>query len=146
MPTSAERDDVDAIVQLTVDYCWAIDEQNFDGLRRIFTSDAEAQMVGTDRRGIDEIIDFVRGVLTPLDASQHMLTNHAVVVDGDRATGRCYFHAQHIRRAAEGGRNLVIGGRYDDEFVRTVDGWRISRRTAAAMWREGNPAVIDRSA
>jgi len=71
-----------------------------------------------------------------------MVTNHDIDVDGDTATCRCYFQAQHVRRAAVDGPNFIIAGRYEDELVRTDHGWRIHRRVLTIMWREGNVAVV----
>jgi SnoaL-like domain len=42
------------------------------------------------------------------------------------------------------GTQYVVAGRYDDRFVRTASGWRISHRTLSVMWTSGNPAVLAR--
>ena len=70
------------------------------------------------------------------------VTNHQIVIEDDRATCRCYVHAQHVRRGVEGGDNFVIGGRYEDTMARTPKGWRISHRRLVVMWREGNAEVV----
>ena len=131
-----------AIVELTVDYCWSIDSKDWPALRRIFTTDATAELGGELFHGIDAITARIAGALDPIDVSQHLITNHQVRVDGDRATCRCYLHAQHERRNAEGGQHFVVAGRYEDELVRTPAGWRIAHRRLAVMWREGNPKVL----
>ena len=91
--------------------------------------------------GRDAIVDRIRGALRHLDDSQHLVGNHQVTVDGDSATHRCYLQAQHVRHAAVGGPNYIIGGRYEDQLSRTPDGWRIAHRTLAVMWKEGNLGV-----
>ncbi len=133
-----------AIVDLAVRYCWALDERNFDDLRQVFTPDATATLGGVDCAGIDAIIERVDRALTPLDASMHLVGSHQVAVDGDRATARCYLHAQHVRRGTEGGDNFVVAGIYDDRLVRTADGWRIAHRTLSTVWTDGNPEVTRR--
>ena len=114
--------DIAAIVQLTIDYCWALGAGG--------------------QQGCDEIIERVASALGPLDDSQHMVTNHQIRIDGDTATGRCYVHAQHIRAAAEGGSLYVVAGRYEDDYVRTGDGWRIAERRIRTRWTDGNLAVV----
>jgi hypothetical protein len=136
------RDDRTAIVDLTIAYCWALDEHDWPALHRVFLPDARAELGFPEVTGIDAIVGIVSGVLTPLDTSQHMVTNHQVRIDGDTATSRCYFHAQHVRRAAAEGPNFIVAGRYEDDLVRTADGWRIARRRLVPMWREGNPGVV----
>lgn len=133
--------DRQAIVDLTVSYCWSIDYHDFERLREVFLPDATAKL-GDERVGIDSIIERITAALTPLDGSQHIVANHQVRVDRDAATCRCYFHAQHVRRAAEGGTNYIIAGQYEDDLVRTSQGWRIKRRVLVPTWSDGNPAVV----
>lgn len=130
-----------AIIDLTIAYCWAIDGRQWHVLDDVFTPDATAEL-GVSAVGLDGIKARIAAALGPLDDSQHMVSNHQVDVEGDRATCRCYFQAQHVRRAAVGGPNYIIAGRYDDELVRTEAGWRIDRRVLTIIWREGNVAVV----
>ena len=83
-------------------------------------------------------------VLLRLRASQHMVATHQVAVDGDRATCRCYLHAQHVRDVDGVEAQLVVGGRYDDELVRTAGGWRIARRSLTVIWTAGDPRPSSR--
>ena len=139
---TVQTDDRTSIIDLTVAYCWALDERNWDALRRVFLEDATAELGAGTEQGVEAIIRRVSGVLTPLDASQHFVSNHQITIDGDRASCRCYLQAQHVRKAATGGRNYLIAGRYEDELVRTSAGWRIAHRQLVMTWREGNPAVV----
>lgn len=134
-----------AIIGLTHTYCWTIDRHEFENLRSVFTADGFARL-GRDCNGVDDIISRITQALTPLDDSQHIVANHQVTVDGDRATCRCYFHAQHVRRDADGGPNYVIAGRYEDRCVRTDQGWRIEHRVLTVMWTDGNVRVVNPSA
>jgi ketosteroid isomerase-like protein len=130
-----------AIIDVTIAYTWALDTHDWDALDDVFTPDATASLLVEleDREAIKERI---RRALTPLDDSQHMVSNHDVRVDGDTATSRCYLHAQHVRHAAEGGPNYIVAGRYEDRFTRAPDGWRIAHRTLTVMWTDGNRKVI----
>jgi hypothetical protein len=116
-PRTDSRDDRTAIVDLTIAYCWALDEHDWPALRSVFLPDARAELGFPEVTGVDAIVGIVSDVLTPLDTSQHMVTNHQVRVDGDTATSRCYFHAQHVRRAAAEGPNFIVAGRYEDDLV-----------------------------
>jgi 3-phenylpropionate/cinnamic acid dioxygenase small subunit len=138
---STNESDRQAIIDLTIDYCWTLDSKDFDHLAEIFHSEATA-FLGTERPNRESIIEKIRGSLLPLDASQHLVANHQVRLDGDRATCRCYLQAQHVRTATQGGVNYIIGGRYEDDLVRTPQGWRIMRRVLHRDWTEGNLAVV----
>ena len=128
--------DEKAIVDLTIAYAWALDGNDYERLRDVFVPEAFA-MLGKECHGIDEIIARVDAALTDLDQSQHIVSNHQVEVDGDSATCRCYFQAQHTY----GGANFIVAGRYLDELRRTADGWRIVHRVLKPDWREGDPSV-----
>lgn len=138
---SIPADDRQAVIDLTIAYTWAIDAHNWDALRGIFLPDATALLVD-ERVGIDSIIERISTALSPLDDSQHLIGNHQVRLNGDTATCRCYLQAQHVRRAAEGGPNFIVAGRYEDEMVRTTEGWRIRRRVLVVTWTDGNPFVV----
>ena len=137
----SEHQDRQAIVDLTIAYAWALDMREFELLRHIFLPEATALLVD-ERTGVDSIIERVRSALEPLDASHHLIGNHQVTVDGDRATCRCYLQAQHVREGTQGGSNYIFAGRYEDDLVRTAAGWRIARRTLVRVWSDGNPAVV----
>jgi hypothetical protein len=39
--------------------------------------------------------------------------------------------------------HFTIGGWYDDDLIRTADGWHIVHRTGTAVWFDGNPKVLE---
>jgi len=123
-------------------YCRALDTKDWALLDEVFVADATAMLGSTTMlTGIEEIRGRIRSALQHLDDSQHLVGNHEVAVDGDTATHRCYLQAQHVRRAATGGPNYIVAGRYENRLVRTDVGWRIAHRTLVVMWTEGNLAV-----
>lgn len=132
-----ERD----IINLATRYCWALDRHEFDELRTIFLPDAFARLGETDCQGINAILARIRSALTRLDASQHLVGSHVVDLDGDRAHHRCYLQAQHVLHGAEAGELWMVAGVYEDECVRTPEGWRIERRILSRIWTDGNPDV-----
>ena len=134
-----------AIIDVCVRYATAIDDSDWERLRSCFLPDAVG-IYHADRplTGYAAIEEAVRTAVTPLSRTQHLVTNFTVVLDGDRATSRCYLHAQHVRAGLPGGETFVIAGRYSDRFVRTDDGWRIRERRLDRWWTAGNPAVTAR--
>jgi hypothetical protein len=129
--------DRDALVDLTVAYCWALDSRAFDELDDVFLRNATSDLGGL-LVGREAIKERIRNALVPLDISQHMVSTHQFTVDGDRAAGRCYLHAQHVKAGVQ----YVVAGRYEDRYARTADGWRIEHRTLMVMWTSGDPAVL----
>ncbi len=131
-----------AIIDLTARYCWAIDSLDSSALKRVFLPDATAILGSGPITGFDAIWARIYGVLSPLDTSQHVIGSQIVEVDGDEGQSRCYFVAQHVRSAAEGGPHYVVAGKYVDDVVRTTDGWRIKHRVLTTIWTEGNVKVF----
>ena len=81
-----------------------------------------------------------------LDATQHFTGPCTILVDGNRATAHAYFQAQHVLAGATGGEKWTLGGRYDWDFERTGEGWRISGVTMTAMWDDGNRDLMAQAA
>lgn len=59
------------------------------------------------------------------------MTNYVVSVDGDEAAARTYIDAWIM--SVDGASGINALGIYDDELVRTDDGWRIARRTLTSV-------------
>lgn len=134
-----------AIHDLQVEYTRALDANEFDRLGDVFVPDAVFDVEGRGEfSGVDEIKGVCSRSLSPLTASQHLVGNHWAEIDGDRAAAGCYFQAQHHIDEAEDGSNYIVAGAYTDELVRTVDGWRIARRTLRRWWTAGNDKVLPR--
>jgi ketosteroid isomerase-like protein len=135
--------DKQEITEICYRYGLAIDTRDWAALAALFTPDAEAFYLDMPpAHGYQAIEDTCRAALTPLSATQHLISNVVVRLDGDRASSSCYLQAQHVKTGTPGGDQFIIAGRYDDRLVRTPDGWRIRERTLAIMWTDGNPAVI----
>ena len=141
---TSHHDDFHAIVNVAIAYTWALDTKNFEALNNVFAANATGLLNGTQCDSRDAIIARISGSLLRLDFTQHLVGNHQVVVNGDTATHRCQLHAQHVKTGTEGGDNFIIGGYYDDVFVRTTDGWRIQHRIMQPIWRSGNAIVVKR--
>lgn len=130
-----------AIHDVLFRYAHALDDREYGLLRTCFIDDAVCE-VGVTLRGIDTIVTFAQGVLSGFDVTQHLIANPRCTIDGDHAESVCDVQAQHIARGAPGGEHYVIGGRYDDSFVRTPQGWRIAHRRLRVTWTDGNPVPL----
>jgi ketosteroid isomerase-like protein len=135
------------IAEVLFRYGYALDERDWDRLERCFTPDAAFHHSGGSVFGAEEIRAGLRTALGSLSVSQHLIGSVSVVVaaDGQTATSTCYVQAQHVRAGAEGGKHLLLGGRYADRLVHTEDGWRIADRALRVMWSAGNEAVLANS-
>ena len=131
----AEISDRLEIQQLLVDYATAIDQRRFDDLDAVFNYSAMG--------GIDGVYPQVKAwlseVLPNFPAYYHLVGNFDIRLAGDTATGRtmCFNPMklgggpggpERSDSGDQGSQILFCALWYDDEFVRSADGWRIARR------------------
>jgi hypothetical protein len=128
MLSLAEISDRMEIQQLLVDYSTAIDNRRFDDLDRVFTSDAFIDY--TELGGIagtyPDVKAWLADVLPNFPAYFHMLGNFDIRIDGDTASSRTILF--NPMKLGADDQIMFCGLWYDDEFVRTADGWRMTRR------------------
>jgi hypothetical protein len=120
------------IQQLLVAYSTAIDTRRFDDLDQVFTPDAYIDyraMGGIDGQ-FPDVKKWLSEILPNFPAYSHLIGNFDVRVTrdaaGDTAKSRILCFNPMVLGAD--GQVLFCGLWYDDEFVRTADGWRMTRR------------------
>jgi len=138
-------DDINRIINAVNLYALATDTQRWELFDLVFTPDVEADYgPGIHWHDIASFKRDFAAIHGPLDASQHVVTNHQVDVKGDRAHAFSYVVGRLMRHMPEGGADfLQSGGWYDDTLVRTPSGWRIQKRVCRSIWFEGNPRVLE---
>ncbi|HEY2302549.1 MAG TPA: nuclear transport factor 2 family protein [Acidimicrobiales bacterium] len=117
-------DDYVEIQQLLARYCHVVDNKQWDQLASIFTPDAGVTVVGIYPRttGIEAIIPLYSTVMRhPL---AHESTSLIVTEESETVT-RIASKWVTVRANGNAG-----AGVYEDEVVRTSEGWRIKERVA----------------
>jgi 3-phenylpropionate/cinnamic acid dioxygenase small subunit len=127
-----EREDRQDISDLLVRYATGIDRRDWALFRTVFTEDCELDYgeIGS-WQGVDAVAEFMEQVHAPAGHTMHRLSNQVITVDGDKASARTYVDALIMVSDNSNGVNGI--GFYDDEIVRTADGWRIARRRFTAV-------------
>lgn len=74
----------------------------------------------------------MRGEPRSLGATQHLLGNYEVALDGDRADARTAMHASHV----SADEIWVVAGTYVDRLERRGGDWKIVERALEAKWSE----------
>jgi 3-phenylpropionate/cinnamic acid dioxygenase small subunit len=142
--TTEVATDVVAIQQVLYHYAYALDARDYDALDDVFSPDAKLHTSGGTLMSPAQYKAMCATELVKLDATHHMITNTGVTVDGDRASSRAYFQAQHVKRSLAPDSQLLMAGWVDDELERRAVGWRIVDRRWHSSWSSGNPAVLGR--
>ena len=123
----SEREDRQDIVDVLVRYATGIDRRDWPLFRTVFTEGCELDYgeIGV-WKGVDAVTDFMEQAHAMAGHTMHRLTNQVITIEGDKATTRTYIDGVIMLSDNQAGVNAL--GFYDDEVVRTADGWRIARR------------------
>lgn len=132
MSNAAEMTDQWQIQQLLVDYATAIDTRRFDDLDAVFTPDAyiDYRAMGGIDGHYPQVKAWLGEVLPAFVSYAHMLGLPSIRVAGDTATARTFCFNPMVFAGADPEKpgTMLLGLWYDDDFVRTGAGWRMSRR------------------
>jgi SnoaL-like domain len=123
-------DDRAQIAEVLIRYATGIDSKNWPLFRSCWTDDIDVDYGDLGRfTAADELTDLMTRIHDGMGQTYHRMSNLVINVDGDCATARSYVHALLMAIPGDSSSWVDAVGHYDDELVRTSDGWRISRRT-----------------
>jgi hypothetical protein len=123
--------DKEQIAEVLIRYATGIDSKDWPLLRSCWTDeiDVDYQQLGRFTSA-DALTDVMRQLHESMGPTYHRLSNFVIAVDGDRATARSYVQAVLMLQPNDSTNWVDALGHYDDVFVRTPDGWRISERVS----------------
>jgi ketosteroid isomerase-like protein len=121
-----------AVQRLLTSYTDAVNRRDPAAATAVYTPDGVLNAFGFEIVGHEKLrrnFDRVFGRYQLLFQHPHV---PLVDVDGDRAWARCWLTEYNT---AHDGTSTFFLGTYQDEIVRTPDGWRFARRTLDAVYR-----------
>ena len=117
-------------------YLRTLDTKQWDDFEACFLPEVTADYNGLAFADRDALVSYMRDNLGPGIVTHHQVHHPEIEVDGDTATGRWYLHDRVI--VAEMQFMLEGAAFYEDTYVRTPEGWRVShtgyRRTYEASY------------
>ncbi|MDT0203206.1 nuclear transport factor 2 family protein [Nocardioides sp. AE5] len=131
-------DDRTQIIEQLAHVAAMLDQRDFTALEAAFLPDAHGY--GTD--GAAAIAAQTRDHLGGCGPSQHLLGNHRVTIDGDTAHSLTYARVYHAGAGEMEGKFFECMGEYDDRWVRTPEGWKLSYRRFTMEIMLGDFAVL----
>lgn len=122
------------IQDLLAAYCHAVDRGEREALTGIFAPGAmlDYTAFGGPSGPVEAVGPGLMEALGGFAGTQHLVTTIEIDLDGDRAAVRSAALVHVTPRSAQEG--LLSGLWYEDEFVRTASGWRISARRQVRAW------------
>jgi len=144
MLSQQELSDRFELQDLCIYYARLIDQKNFDKLRDVFTEDAhiDYSAFGGSVGDLEETITFLKAAVADelFPNTQHLNANIEIELEGDSAKGRVMcFNPMEMALPDGGTQTFFLGLWYVDEYRRTAQGWRISRREEEKSWVFNTP-------
>ncbi|MEU5876531.1 nuclear transport factor 2 family protein [Spirillospora sp. NPDC047279] len=140
-----------AIVETCTRMAWHADRREWDELAGIFADPVTLDYTSLNggepaELAPDQVVAAWSATLGAFDATQHLITNHLVTVEGDSAVCTASFQATHRLANPHGGPLWTLGGTYRFDLVRASaesgagsgEEWKINAVVMTAIWADGN--------
>ena len=126
--------DKESIRELVCTYCRAADRHDNDLMRSLYHEDAYDDHGSFFKGKAMEFIDLLPEIQKSMGILHHNVTTHNIKLNGDKAEGETYIIAFHQVLTEEGNYDVLIGGRYFDEYEKRNNLWKFSSRAVDADW------------
>lgn len=129
--TDLAQTDQAQIADVLIRYATGIDQRDWPLFRTCWLPEIDADYGRFGRfTSVDALTDAMTRSHANMGSTYHRLSNFVIDVDGDTAAVRSYVHAVLMVTQGDPANWIDVVGHFDDVFVRTAEGWRISRRTS----------------
>ena len=91
----------------------------------------------------DDWVAGVKPLFGGLAATQHMMSNPLVELEGDSAEITMYVRAHHVFDPEDPESYYTIGGYYRNRLVRERGDWKLVRVKLIVTWRLGHPEIME---
>jgi hypothetical protein len=129
------------IRQLLLQYFVNVDRRQWTPVKAIFVPralvDYSDLMPIPDAVPAEDVVDRIEAAVALYSVTVHQMGNCDIAVTGDAARSETWINAHHVYADPDRneGRMPIAGLRYQDDWVRTPDGWRVQHRRAFTDWR-----------
>ncbi|MGH9270892.1 MAG: nuclear transport factor 2 family protein [Ilumatobacteraceae bacterium] len=138
----------DSIVDTITRIFWYTDERRWADLIDLFADSVHYDYTGLtggqpSRLSRAAIASTWRSALEHLDATQHIVGNHVVELDGDAATVTAQFVATHVLGTASNATCWTLGGNYCFQVGRGDGRWTVTAIRMTPVWSNGDAGIMD---
>jgi hypothetical protein len=126
--------DILALQQIESQLALATDGGRWRDFLDCFVPKAMADYGSLGTAPIEQIVALIQESQAGYQGTMNVVGTHWSSIESDRAKSETYVVSHHFRTEADQSWDDQAGTHYLDEFVRTSEGWRISRRVAKLRW------------
>jgi hypothetical protein len=132
---------------IVIELLHGVDSRQWSALPSLFTESVTTDYTSlfggeVQRQSRDTVVGGWRQLLSPLDATQHILGPILVRVNGERAAAECHVRGYHVSSKVTGGGEWMVAGHYVFEMERDRETWRIASLTLQAFYQTGNRDLL----
>jgi hypothetical protein len=136
--------DKQAIRDLVMQYCRAIDRRQLELLKALYHEDAIDDHGAFSAGPVGKFLELLPTILDSMITTSHQILNHYIEVDGDYAEGEVYMIAYHLTRDESGKEiEVIVGGRYLDQYEKRGGVWKFKYRKIVSDWNQIQPTLSD---
>ena len=126
--------DKESIRELVNLYCRAADRHDNELMRSLYHEDAFDDHGSFFKGKAMDFIDILPDIQKSMGILHHNVTTHNIKLNGLKAQGETYIIAFHQVLTEDGNYDVLIGGRYFDEYEKGNGIWKFSSRAVDADW------------
>ena len=126
--------DKESIRDLVHIYCRAADRHDHELMRTLYHEDAHDDHGSFFKGKAMEFIDLLPEIQKSMGILHHNVTTHNIHLMGNKAEGETYILAFHQVLRDDQQFDVLIGGRYFDEYEKRNGIWKFSSRAVDADW------------
>ncbi len=133
--------DKQAIHEVIMRYARGYDRLDMETLAGVYWEDAEDDF-GTQKMGasLHEFFEFRLQMEEQFVSQQHHISNVLIDLKSDIATAESSYIFYALFPSPTGDTDLLMGGRYIDQFEKCNGEWCISKRIRLADWNKISPS------
>lgn len=145
--------EIEAIKQLKYRYLRAVDTHDWNLMETLFTDDATVWLGGGkySHDGKENIMNFFKTLVTPSMISSHIGVHPEIEIKGAseasglwRLVDSVFFLAGNpaVGESIQGGEALNGAGYYYDDYIKTLDGWKIQSTGYVRIYEAIEPSAL----
>ena len=132
-----------AVEQVLIAYASTCDTRQWHEFENVFAADVTANYGGDYTiAGRDNLVAMIRSMLGGCGATQHLLGNFRIAINGSQATCRCYVQANLVGVGDKSDMRYEVWAEYDDVLILKDGHWLICERKMIVLQELGSRDVL----
>ena len=138
-----------AVAECMYRYAAGVDTRDWAMYRSLFADEVEIDFSSYGpglppvTMAADDWVAGLKPLFGGLAATQHMMSNPLVELEGDSAQITMYMRAHHVFDPNDPESYYTVGGYYRNQLVSDRGHWKLVRVRLTVTWRLGHPEIME---